>query len=176
MLISLNLKRFLLTLAAIFFFIAIAITIHAAQANKQFRESQLQRINSDDPGDVVDVFIYALRIDDLDLAKELIIPEQRERLEKWVTISHHKPFDCPPDWRLGFGVLVEPYAGGSSGYGTIENNMTRVGSSFFCYNNNSYLGIENAIVIYNGAQWKINDWDKICESPADYDAPRICYP
>jgi hypothetical protein len=83
------------------------------------------------PQDLAEAFFYALYKDDLGFAKELVIPDQRHRIDEWKIATKHKaivcsPYQDPEHW-------IDPYAGGIGG-GGFDGQNYKVDFDYFCYN------------------------------------------
>jgi len=129
---------------------------------------------SNNPQQIVDAFLQALMTNDLRFAKKLVLPEQKELIDQWKAETGHRAYGCPANWNLDD--LFEPFAWGVGGSGTIDDNTVTVDSSYGCSNSDYSIRIERVIVKYDGMNWKITHWDKICESSAEENSPRACYP
>jgi hypothetical protein len=133
-------------------------------------------VNSDNPQDILDGFLVSLMNGNLDYAKKLLVAEQRDHFDEWISGTIIDPFKCPIDWRLGLDAFIEPTAGGVGGSKRIDDTHSYVDQSWHCYNTGSSLTINNAMLVFNGKQWKIADWGEVCYSPAEEDVPETCYP
>ncbi|MFN8414109.1 MAG: hypothetical protein U0Z26_17145 [Anaerolineales bacterium] len=135
-------------------------------------EQQIQ--NSNNPQEIVDAFLQALMTNNLRFAKKLVTSEQIKNLDQWKANMRHSAYDCPGSWSLDD--ILASTAWGVGGSGLIDENTMRVDSSYGCNNNNYSIRIEGVIVQYDGRNWRITHWDRICESSAEENSPRICYP
>ena len=135
-------------------------------------EKQIE--GSNNPQQIVGAFLEALAANDLRFAKKLVMPEQKAAIDQWETETKRQSHSCPGNWNLDD--LLEPVVWGVGGSGVIDDYTVRVDSSYGCSNNGYSIRIEGVIVKYDGQNWRITAWDKICESSDEQESPRICYP
>ena len=133
-----------------------------------------QILQSNDPQQVVDAFVEALMSNNVRFAEKLVVAEHKGSIDKWKVNTNHTSHSCPGNWSLDD--FLEPYAWGVGGSGEIDGSTVMVDSSFGCNNSGYSIRIEGAIVKYDGENWRITDWDTICESSDEHDSPRVCYP
>jgi len=132
---------------------------------------EIKRANN--PYLVVDRFLDALIKANINLAKELIIPEQRGRVDAWKAESNHKAHKCPYNWRW-----FDPWqttAWGVGGEDELDANTSEIDITFGCSNDNFLMSIENAIVRYDGVEWAIINWEMICEIGSSKGEEEVCY-
>jgi hypothetical protein len=175
-----NLRKpriFILTTVMLITLIGGSIMIYRARAAQELRERQNRQLASEDPGDIVEAFIDALRTGDIAFAKELLVPDQRQHLDEWIVTSHHVAFECPgsPYW-FDFNSIV---SSGGTGYGhgdgDIRDEIVDADSGYYCNFSESSIEIESALVQYDAPFWKITGWDSICVSAPEKDSPKLCY-
>lgn len=128
---------------------------------------------SGDQNWLVESFLHALMDNDIQFAKDLVVSEQQDRIDKWIFESNHESFQCPYLWRWIFYDPIQNISWGGTGGSEIENNVWEIDSTFGCNNSDRRMSIENAIVKSNGVEWVISDWEMICETlPSQKEA---CY-
>lgn len=125
--------------------------------------------HSSEPDLMAYTFLRYLRESKLDLAKELVIPEQRERIERWFIGANHKAFDCTsPYW--GFNQVIASGGGNSK---EIDQNTILQSDSYTCNFNGISMSVSDVIVHYDGSAWVITNWSAICETTSS--KAETCY-
>jgi len=142
-------------------------------------EKQIQQSNN--PRLIVDTFLEALMQNDLRFAKKLVMHDQKVLIDRWKTDTNHQPRYCPGIWTfhdLNWSIddLFEQVAWTVSDSSKIDDNTIAFDSVYRCTRNDYLIHIEGLIVKYNGKDWKITRWDRICESSSEENAHEICYP
>ena len=160
-------KLFTFVIAALLLVVAGAFGYSRIRFEKQIQQS-------DNPREIVDAFLQALMTNNLRFAKELVTPEQSELIDQWKVETNHQSRSCPANWN--FEDLSEPFAWGVGGSATINDSTIVVDSSYGCSNNDYSIRIEQATVRYDGKNWRIAHWDRICESSNAEHVSRICFP
>jgi len=159
--------------------ILVIIVIASVFSGKWFDNEPLnaQQIkSSNEPDLIAQKFLEALVQDNVYLAKELVIPEKRERIDKWKIDSHHRAFECPYDSRYFWDEPIQNISSGGTGTVVIDDKTVKAFSSFGCNNNNRSMRVDNMIIRNDPSEWIIIDWNEICETPASYDEKETCYP
>ena len=143
--------------------------------DQKVRAQEIRLYYSNEPGMMVDVFLHALIDNNVRLAKELVIPEKQDRIDKWKTESNHKAFECPYIWKW---ILIDPLqttAWGGTGEIEIDGKTREIESTYGCSFNNRKMSVEKVIVKFDGAVWLITDWEMICETPPSHGDEETCY-
>jgi hypothetical protein len=122
-----------------------------------------------EPSNLVSEFLIALNDNNLNLAKEFVVPSLRERIDRWVTESAHIASPCQSY------DLIEPFEGAIvSGGPNPKGKEANLYASWSCYTGNQpEMRIENVTLSHSIGGWVITDWDKICYS--SYSEPEKCY-
>ena len=165
-------KLSILRLAIISIVTLTLVFMGVSRYNQMKFETRIQE--SKDPQEIVDAFLQALMTNNFQFAEKLVVSGQKQHIEQWKKDTNHKPQACLENSSLRD--IFEPYAGGVGGSGMINDYTAFVDSSYSCLNNDYSIWIEAAIVKYDGVNWRITHWDKICESSAEGDSPDICFP
>lgn len=85
--------KFLIFLATIVF---MGIVSFVLISNRNYTKNRaLHFKQSNEPDSIVNGFLYALIEDDITLAKQLVIPQQQNRIDYWKSSSQHEAFTCP---------------------------------------------------------------------------------
>jgi len=135
-----------------------------------------QILQSKEPQQIVGAFVEALMGNNFRFAEKLVVPEQKESIEKWKADTNHKSHNCPGSGNWSLDNFLEPFEYGVSSSDEIDDNTVKVNSSFGCNYSGYSIRIKSAIIKFDGENWRITDWDTICESSDEHDSPRVCYP
>ena len=116
--------------------------------------------HSKEPDLMAYTFLRYLKEDKIEFAKELVVPDQRERIDRWAIDSKHEPFNCTsPYW--GFNQILASGGGSSK---EIDKNTISQRNSYTCNFNEISISVNDVIVHYSGSEWVIIDWSEICET------------
>lgn len=146
----------------IFLFIISVAGIFTWQWRSSAKEKEwIQTLkHSEEPDLMAYTFLRYLGESKIELAKELVTPEQRERIEKWSVDSNHEAFDCTsPYWRFN---QILASGGGSSK--EIDKSTILQSDSYTCNFSENSMSVNDVIVHYDGSAWVITNWSAICET------------
>jgi hypothetical protein len=143
--------------------------------DQKARAQEIRMYYSNEPGMMVDEFLKALIENNLKLAKELVIPEQQERIDKWKAESKHKAFECPYMWKWILSDPLQTTAWGGRGETEFDDKTREIDITYGCSFNNRKMSVEKVVVKFDGSVWIITNWEMICETPPAYGEEEICY-
>ncbi len=99
-----------------------------------------------EPDNLAYWFLHALIADNIDLAKELVIPEKREQINQWRINSQHKGFKCSYNWGRLLNEPMQLISWGSEGSVEIDSETIKASYAFGCNNNNHSMSIDDVII------------------------------
>jgi hypothetical protein len=127
--------------------------------------------SSGTPEVVLGTFFRALIEDDLDLAKELVSPELRPRLDQWKIESQYTELHCPcTECRGMHSSRSNPIVT----YTTPDQAVSEI-MEFSCwYGDGASLSLWDTTLEYDGHEWLVTDWKKICTETSKFMSMK-CY-
>ena len=117
----------------------------------------------DDPGWVAKELVEAFVAADLERAQRVTVPEQWDRVEKWM--DGRQTFKC-----RGRGTeLGDPWGASGSGHYDAAGNEWNYGFLYQCPDRYTpyCLDVSDIRVIETADGWRVAGWGRICEAP-DY--------
>jgi hypothetical protein len=112
---------------------------------------------------VISGFSQALRANNSELAKSLVVSEQYIRVDDW--IAKHKAFTCPPVWPWDIDSLEGEGTGGGV-FQSVGENTASAYWGYGCRRGQAYYGLslKGIELQETNGQWLIQNWEEICET------------
>jgi hypothetical protein len=139
-------------------------------------EQLAQQIMHGDPSGVASGFLDALANNDLELAKELVVPEQQDRIDTWQRESRHRWVPCPNrNWLKDFSEMRFIFVSEWSSTGSLQfDDRAAVSAVTGCTFNQFEIQVNEAALHRDGYEWIILNWKEICIISTR--GIKICYP
>jgi hypothetical protein len=124
-------------------------------------------VSRHDPGNVAQGFVDALRTHDGALAKSLVLPKHRDRIDKWIT--NHSVYKCPSAWpwvNIWDEDFWEGEGSGGMGGQTVGSNRAHWNWGYYCdrYGADYTFRVGDISLEQTEAGWVIIEWGELCES------------